>query len=112
MLTSRNPYTGKTNAMFETLSDAELISAIEHAHTSYQSRKKTPTTEKKALFLRMADLLDERNEECARLETIEMGMLYHNSKAGLRNTANLIRWNANNFERILADEPIDYEGLS
>lgn len=80
-LTSRNPYTGETNASFETLSDAELLSTIEQSNIAYQTRRHTSASEKKALFLRMADLLDERNEECAKLETIEMGMLYSASKA-------------------------------
>jgi hypothetical protein len=37
------------------------------------------------------------------LETIEMGMLNHVSKAGLQKTVNLIRWFANNFEEILKE---------
>jgi succinate-semialdehyde dehydrogenase/glutarate-semialdehyde dehydrogenase len=47
----------------------------------------------------------------ARIQTIEMGMLYSESFAGLTNTAVLTRWFANNFEEILADEEFDTEGL-
>ena len=108
-LTSRNPYTGEINATYETLTDTEITTVIEQAHETYLTRRDTPRSEKKALFLKFADLLDERNEEMARLETIEMGMLYHASKAGLRKTADLIRRNANNFEEILSNESIDSE---
>ena len=111
MLTSRNPYTWETNASFETLSDTEITTVIEQAHETYLTRRDTPRSEKKALFLKLADLLDEKNEEMARLETIEMGMLYNASKKWLRSTANLIRRNANNFEKILWNEEIKSEWL-
>ena len=111
MLTSRNPYTGAINATFDTLSDDQLTSKIEHAHHAYLSRRQLPKSERKILFLRMADLIDKRNEQLALLETQEMGMLYTASKAWLRNTANLIRRNANNVEQVLADEIFDHDGL-
>lgn len=79
-ITSTNPYTGEINATFETLSDAQLTKTIEQAHQAYLTRKNLSRAEKKALFLRLADLLDERNEQCAELETKEMGMLFHASK--------------------------------
>jgi len=111
-ITSTNPYTGEINATFETLSDAQLTEAIDNAHHAYLTRKNVPKTEKKALFLRLADLLDERNDACALLETREMGSLWSFSKNVIKGTANLIRWNANNFETILGDEPFDAEGLT
>lgn len=111
MLKSINPYTGETNATFETLTDAQITIVIEQAHETYLTRRDTWNSEKKALFLKMADLLDERNEEMARLETIEMGMLYHASKKWLRSTANLIRRNANNFEEILWNEIVNSDWL-
>jgi succinate-semialdehyde dehydrogenase/glutarate-semialdehyde dehydrogenase len=80
MLTSRNPYTGEINATFDTLSDDQLTSKIEQAHTAYLVRRQVPKVEKKQLFLRMADLMDERNEQLALLETREMGSLLSFSK--------------------------------
>ena len=69
---SRNPYTQEVNATFERLSNDELEQVIQQAHEAYLSWKKTPASEKKALFHRLADLVDERNEELAKLQTIEM----------------------------------------
>lgn len=108
-LTSTNPYTGEINAIFQTLTDDQLVEKIEHAHEAYNMWKDIPKAEKKALFLRMADLLDERAEEYGKLETREMGTLLTATRAGKKGTANLIRRNANNFETILADEPFEVE---
>lgn len=71
-LISQNPYTGDINKTFETVSNEQLTTLIEKAHNAYISRKTTPTTKKKELFLRMADILDERIDAYAKIETIEM----------------------------------------
>lgn len=111
-LISQNPYTGDINKTFETVSNEQLTTLIEKAHNAYISRKTTPTTKKKELFLRMADILDERIDAYAKIETIEMWRLYGLAQNGLKGTANLIRWFANNFETILANEPIDTEWMT
>lgn len=111
LLTSQNPYTGEINKTYETISNEELTTLIEKAHHTYLSRKNTPLTEKKALFLRMADLIDERNADYALLETREMGSLWSFSKNVLKWTANLIRWNVHNVDYVLAHEHFDAEWL-
>jgi len=111
-LTSRNPYTGQINASFETFSNDELDVVIGRAYHSYLTWKDVSKVEKKKLFLKLADLLQENIEAHARLETIEMGRLYTVAKKWLEWTADLIRWYANHFERILADEKIDEDGLT
>ncbi|MBP7841496.1 aldehyde dehydrogenase [Patescibacteria group bacterium] len=108
-LTSQNPYTGEINKTFETVSNEQLTALIGQAHQTYLSWKNTPVAEKKKLFLRMADILDERNAEYALLETREMGSLWSFSKNVLKGTANLIRRNANNAESILGTEMFDAE---
>jgi len=111
-ITSTNPYTGEINATFETISDTELTQKIDAAHTAYLSRKKLPRAKKKVLFLRMADLLDERNADYALLETREMGSLWSFSKSVLKWTANLIRWNADNVDTVLGDELFSSDWLT
>lgn len=59
----------------------------------------------------MADILEQRIPEYAKLETIEMGRLYGLAQSGMQGTADLIRWFANNFERILTPEVVDSEWL-
>ena len=103
-LQSINPYTEELNAEFETLTLEEVHRKIEKAHEAYLTWKETPSSYKKELFLKLADELEKDIEESSKLETIEMGMLNHVSKAGLQKTVNLIRWFANNFEEILASK--------
>lgn len=111
-LISINPYTNEVNATFETISDIELISKIEQADNAYHERKKISWTEKAALFLKLADILERDIEYHAKLETIEMGRLYGIAVSGMKGTVNLIRRFANNAEKILAHEPITDEWLT
>lgn len=83
-LISQNPYTGEVNKTFETIDNEKLTQLIEQADRAYRIRKDIPAGEKKSLFLRMADILDERIDEYAKLETIEMGRLYGLAKNGLK----------------------------
>lgn len=111
-LTSRNPYTNKINATFETISDVELLSKITQAEHAYHNRRQTSRSERQSLFLRLADILERDIEHHARLETIEMGRLYSIAVSGMKGTVNLIRRFANNAEQILAHEtfpPLDKE---
>lgn len=112
MLKSINPYTWELNWEFETISAEQVDLVIDNAYEAYKSWKNIPASEKKELFLKLADELDRQNEECARLETIEMWMLNHISKAWLKKTADLIRWNANNFENILWEKQIEAEWIN
>ena len=108
-ITSRNPYTGEINATFETISDVQLDTIIDKATTAYHSRKQTSWSERQSLFLKLADILERDIDHHAKLETIEMGRLYHIARNGLNASVGLIRRFANNAERILANEPVDSE---
>ena len=72
MLTSKNPYTQEINGTFETLTNEQLETVIEKAQEAYLKWKNTSFDERKKLFLRMADIIDERHETLAELETKEM----------------------------------------
>lgn len=111
MFTSINPYTQEHNAEFETISNHKLETIIQQAHTAYQSRSTTILSDRIPLFHAIAGLMDERRDELAKLETIEMGRLYETAKLGITSTANLIRWFANNAQEILAVTPINNEWL-
>ena len=109
ILTSRNPYTSEINATFETISDTQLDIIIDRADTAYHSRKQTSWSERRGLFLKLADILERDIDHHAKLETIEMGRIYHIARDGLKTSVSLIRRFANNAERILANEPVDSE---
>lgn len=104
---SINPYTEELNAEFETLTQSEIDKKINTAHDAYLSWKNLSKSKKKELFLKLADVIEAQKEELAKIETIEMWMLYSYSLAWLNNTVILTRWFANNFEEILKDQ--EYE---
>ncbi len=109
---SINPYTEEVNAEYETLSKEEIDQKITKAHNAFLEWKNVSKSEKKSLFLKLADLIEQEKENLAELETKEMWMLYDFSLAWLSKTANLIRWYANNFEDVLKDEFYESEWLN
>jgi len=106
---SINPFNQELNGEYELLTREELNQKIVQSDMTFQSWKNTSFAEKKALFLKLADVFEKNQEEMAKIQTIEMGMLYSESFAGLKNTSSLTRWFANNFEEILADKEFDDE---
>lgn len=103
-ITSINPFTEGINATFETIAREELDEKIALAQRAFQSWKEVPKSNKKALFLELARVIESHREELAELQTREMGMLYAASFAGLGSTGKLIHWFAENFESLLANE--------
>lgn len=109
IIQSINPFTQEINAQFQLLSREELDDKITLADQTFHVWKNTSAEEKKELFLKLADVFEKNKEEMARIQTIEMGMLYSKSLAGLSTTIALTKWFANNFETILADQSFDTE---
>jgi succinate-semialdehyde dehydrogenase / glutarate-semialdehyde dehydrogenase len=106
-VTSINPYSGEINATYETIDNETLESKIKTAHQAYELWKQTTFAERKNLFYKLADIIDTKIDELARLQTIEMGMLIGPSKKGMSGTSSLIRWFADNAESILW--PIEFD---
>ena len=69
-LISINPFSEEVNAVFETITREELDNKILLAHSAFHHWKKS--SQKKALMLRFAEVLQENQEVCARLQTQEM----------------------------------------
>lgn len=101
---SINPYNWELNWEVELFTSEQVDTIIDTAHNAYLEWKDTTFDERKVLFHKFADELEKDIDECARLQTIEMWMLYSDSKAWLQVTADLIRWFADNTEDILWDK--------
>ena len=110
-LMSVNPYSEVLNWEFDLIEEKELDEIIKTAHKAFLEWRFTASSEKKNLFLGLASELEKDIDECARLQTIEMWMLFGISKTWLKNTANLIRWFANNFEEILWEKDFESEWI-
>ncbi|MFK7780008.1 MAG: aldehyde dehydrogenase family protein [Candidatus Gracilibacteria bacterium] len=107
---SINPYNGELNAEFELFSDEIIEEKINTAHEAFLNWKNTSFAERKKMFYKLVDVIDSNIEEYAKLQTIEMGMLYAASLNGLKGTSKLIKWFADNAENILAEQSFDENG--
>lgn len=109
-LTSINPYSGEINATYETIDNTALETKIQTAHQAYEAWRNTSFAERKTLFYKLAEVIDAKIDELARLQTIEMGMLIWPSKKGMSGTSSLIRWFADNAEQILGAQEFETQG--
>lgn len=110
-LTSINPYNGEVNATYETLSDEQIVVKIEASHEAFLSWKNTSFAERKELFYKLAEVIEEDLEETAKLQTIEMGMLIGPSINGLKGTVKLTKWFADNAEEIIGEKQWESNGM-
>ena len=107
-----NPATGEVLHEFAPLDDSEVVASIERAHDAYLAWRRTPLSERIALFRRMASLVEERGDELARLATVEMGKLLAISKGEVSTVAAIFRYYADNAPELLADEEVAVPGFS
>ena len=70
---SRNPTTGELLATYPEHSAKEVEHCLQSAWDCWTKWSRTPLSERASFLLRLADLLEERVEEFARLITLEMG---------------------------------------
>jgi len=109
-LKSINPHNGEILKTFETFSDEIIEQKIQQAHTTFLTWKDVSFDEKKKLYHNLAGEIEKNIEELATLQTLEMWMVYSQSLAGLKNTAHLARWFADNAQTLLQDESFERDG--
>jgi len=101
---SINPFSWELNAEYELFSDEIINKKIDLAHNAFLVWKNTSFEERKQLFYKLAEVIEKDIEKYAKLQTIEMWMLFTNSVAWLKSTCWLIRWYADNAWSILKDQ--------
>ncbi|MEC5321384.1 NAD-dependent succinate-semialdehyde dehydrogenase [Brenneria populi subsp. brevivirga] len=101
-----NPYTGELIKTFPDATDAEVSSAIEHAHATFLTWKTRSFAERRAVMQRAADLLRKDSDEHAKLLTLEMGKLFVEAKAEVELSAQIFEYYAKNAESLLAPEKL------
>ena len=77
---SINPFDGKLDKTFPTLTSTELEQSIATAETCFASWRKTSFAERSEMMLRAANILRARVDEFARPVTLEMGKLMSESR--------------------------------
>jgi succinate-semialdehyde dehydrogenase / glutarate-semialdehyde dehydrogenase len=104
---SLNPATGVTLATFEPLAEPQIARKLDRAMHSFREYRRTPFAERRRLMQRVADILEEKQQEYARLMTMEMGKPITAAVEEVLKCARGCRFYAEHAEAMLADEAVE-----
>ena len=107
MLTSTNPATGETFQQYEEHSPDEVAAFVEQCHEQHLEWRRTTFEHRAGILRAVADRLDERVEELARLMAEEMGKPITGGRSEAEKCAWVCRYYADQAEAQLADAPIE-----
>ena len=111
LLRSINPATNELLDSYAQPTDAEMMAAVDQSYLTFLEWRKTSVSERTAALRRTAKLLDERQEELARLITLEMGKAIAEARGEIAKCAWLCRYYADNAENFLAPERVETEAV-
>jgi gamma-glutamyl-gamma-aminobutyraldehyde dehydrogenase len=98
-----NPATGKTLAQVAACSDADVDAAVRAARQAFESgvwSRRSPT-ERKAVLLRLAELILENREELALLDSLNMGKAVMDAyNIDVPGAAGVFRWYAEALDKL------------
>ncbi|MFF4760897.1 NADP-dependent succinic semialdehyde dehydrogenase [Streptomyces sp. NPDC001292] len=99
-----NPANGETLKTYEAMGEEEIERRLQLAQATFRTYRTTAFAERARLMNRAAALLDEDQEEIARVMTTEMGKPVKQARAEAAKCAKAMRWYAEHAEELLADE--------
>ena len=100
-----NPYTNQIEKSFPIIDNTQVEQTLGHAHHAHLQWQGTSYAERAALLMKVADILEAKSDEYAKLMTTEMGKLHREGVAlELPLCAQICRYYATNAERFLAPE--------
>jgi succinate-semialdehyde dehydrogenase/glutarate-semialdehyde dehydrogenase len=103
-----NPTTNELLKTYANHTDADIEAALDTAYKLYKSQwSKGPIQPRLQVLERLADLIDARKEELARIATVEMGKLISDARDEVWIIAEIARYYARNAEKFLAPSKID-----
>ena len=105
-----SPATGEVLKQFDTMSDAEVASALTSAHEAYTAWRRTALTERTTLLQRIADGHREHAEELALLMSTEMGKPVAQAKGEVALAASIYEYYATTGPQFLEEEALDISG--
>ena len=105
-----NPATGKTEARYDTFTDAQVEQALATAQAAFVAWRQRPIAERAALVRRAAELHRERRKELAGIITREMGKPFGAAVGEVDFAADITEFYADNAETITADQPLTILG--
>jgi len=103
-----NPFTNQLIKEYPTHSDADVEAALKKADALYHSAwAKGDIDQRLPVLHKLADLLDNQNEELAKIASREMGKLIEQSRAEVKLCAQIARYYADHAKDFLA--PVKYD---
>ncbi|MEV3970770.1 NADP-dependent succinic semialdehyde dehydrogenase [Streptomyces sp. NPDC050698] len=99
-----NPANGETLKTYEAMDEQEIERRLQLAEATFRTYRTTSFDERARLLHRAADLLEEDQQDIARVMTTEMGKPIQQARAEAAKCAKAMRWYADHAEELLADE--------
>ncbi|MCK8438175.1 NADP-dependent succinic semialdehyde dehydrogenase [Streptomyces sp. D2-8] len=99
-----NPANGETLKTYEAMGEQEVERRLQLAEATFRTYRTTTFGERARLLHRAADLLEEDQQDIARVMTTEMGKPIQQARAEAAKCAKAMRWYADHAEELLADE--------
>jgi succinate-semialdehyde dehydrogenase/glutarate-semialdehyde dehydrogenase len=99
-----NPANGETLKTYEAMGEQEIERRLRLAEATFRTYRTTTFDERARLLHRAADLLEEDQQDIARVMTTEMGKPIQQARAEAAKCAKAMRWYADHAEELLADE--------
>lgn len=101
---TQDPRTNEVIEVFDYLTNDELMIALSAADDASESWKKRTIDERAQIAYRIAELLDDRRQELARIATLEMGKALDQMDAEVQECIDIFRYYAANGPRLAAEE--------
>jgi succinate-semialdehyde dehydrogenase/glutarate-semialdehyde dehydrogenase len=99
-----NPANGETLKRYEAMGEEEIERRLQLAEATFRTYRTTTFDERARLMRKAADLLEEDQQDIARVLTTEMGKPIRQARAEAAKCAKAMRWYADHAEELLADE--------
>ncbi|MGW3988745.1 NADP-dependent succinic semialdehyde dehydrogenase [Streptomyces sp. NPDC004830] len=99
-----NPANGETLKTYEAMGEQEIERRLQLAEATFRTYRTTTFEERARLLHRAADLLEEDQQDIARVMTTEMGKPIQQARAEAAKCAKAMHWYADHAEELLADE--------
>ncbi len=99
-----NPANGETLKTYEAMGTEEIERRLQLAEATFRTYRTTSFVDRGRLLLQAANLLEEDQQDIARVMTTEMGKPVTQARAEAAKCAKAMRWYADRAEELLADE--------
>ncbi|MCT9140190.1 NADP-dependent succinic semialdehyde dehydrogenase [Streptomyces violarus] len=99
-----NPANGETLKTYQAMGQEEIERRLQLAQATFRTYRTTTFDERARLLNKAADLLEEDQQDIARVMTTEMGKPIQQARAEAAKCAKAMRWYAEHAEELLADE--------